>query len=129
MKALKSTNEPPAEFKDRAKIETGLNEHDIPFSKLMIMKTDVSDRMIYICQVSLSAGCLCVTWPLTSIFQAKLKNAAPFEDCEASKECDESEVILRVKDPMAALWPFIGIVAEVCYFLTSPQEAIQNFLQ
>merc|ERR1711994_440889 len=82
---------------DRAKIETGLNEHDIPFSKLMIMKTDVSDRMIYICQ-------------------AKLKNAAPFEDCEASKECDESEVILRVKDPMAALWPFIGIVTEVRYF-------------
>jgi len=93
LEALKSANEAPADFKERAKIEVGMND-DIPFSKLIIQKSHVTDRKIYICQ-------------------AKLKNADPIDDCEASKECDESEVILRVKDPLAALWPFVGIVAEV----------------
>jgi len=93
MEELKSSDKAPAAFKDRAKIEVGMAD-DIPFSKLIIQKSHVTDRKIYICQ-------------------AKLKSAAPIDDCEASKECDESEVILRVKDPLAALWPFVGIVAEV----------------
>lgn len=93
--ALKAGDKAPAApFKDRAKIEVGIDENDIPFSKLKIQKSDISDRKMYICQ-------------------AKLKNAAPFDDCSESKECDESQVILRVKDPLAALWPFVGIVAEV----------------
>ena len=46
-------------------------------------------------------------------FQAKLEKAETIEDCGASKECDESQVLLRVKDPLAALYPFVGIVAEV----------------
>ena len=46
-------------------------------------------------------------------FQAKLEKAEAIEDCEASKECDKSQVLLRVKDPLAALYPFVGIVAEV----------------
>ena len=46
-------------------------------------------------------------------FQAKLEKAEAVDDCEASKECDESQVLLRVKDPLAALYPFVGIVAEV----------------
>lgn len=90
---------------------------DIPFSKLIIKKSHVTDRKIYICQVNTQTQLNPV---LVMLFlQAKLKSAAPIEDCEASKECDESEVILRVKDPLAALWPFVGIVAEV--------SIIQNF--
>ena len=46
-------------------------------------------------------------------FQAKLEKAEAIEDCGESKECDESHVLLRVKDPLAALYPFVGIVAEV----------------
>ena len=46
-------------------------------------------------------------------FQAKLEKAEAIDDCGASKECDESHVLLRVKDPLAALYPFVGIVAEV----------------
>ena len=37
------------------------------------------------------------------------------EDCEDSKHCDSTETILRVKDPLAAVWPFCGIVVEVSF--------------
>ena len=35
------------------------------------------------------------------------------EDCKESKHCDQTETIMRVKDPLAAVWPFCGIVVEV----------------
>ena len=35
------------------------------------------------------------------------------DDCDKSKHCDSTETILRVKDPLAAVWPFCGIVVEV----------------
>ena len=112
LKELKSSDKAPAAFKDRAKIEVGMAD-DIPFSKLIIQKSHVTDRKIYICQVNTKTQLNPNL--LIPILQAKLKSAAPIDDCEASKECDESEVILRVKDPLAALWPFVGIVAEVSY--------------
>ena len=42
------------------------------------------------------------------------------EDCKESKHCDQTETIMRVKDPLAAVWPFCGIVVEVELFISSP---------
>jgi len=90
---FETLSEPPAEFRKRAEIEEGMDD-GIQMSTLTITKSQLADRKVYICQ-------------------AKLEKAEEIEDCEASKECDESEVLLRVKDPLAALYPFVGIVAEV----------------
>jgi len=80
---------------ERSEITTG-EEDGIPYSIFKIKNAFLEDRKIYICQ-------------------AVLKEAEEdVEDCEESKEsCQEVETILRVKDPLAAVWPFIGIVAEV----------------
>lgn len=85
---------PVTPLSERSEITTG--EHDgIPYSILKIKNAYLEDRKIYICQ-------------------AVLKDSEEDnENCEESKECDEVETILRVKDPLAAVWPFIGIVAEV----------------
>ena len=44
-----------------------------------------------------------------------MKGAITTDNCaeDTNKECDETQTLLRVKDPLAALYPFIGIVAEV----------------
>ena len=82
----------------------------IQMSTLTITKSQLADRKVYICQVKSNLNTLSI---LIFKFQAKLEKAEVIEDCEASKECDESEVLLRVKDPLSALYPFVGIVAEV----------------
>jgi hypothetical protein len=85
---------PVTPLAERSEITTG-QEDGIPFSILKIKKAFKEDRKIYICQ-------------------AVLKDSTKdIEDCIDSKECDEVETILRVKDPLAAVYPFIGIVAEV----------------
>jgi len=90
---FETLSEPPAEFRKRAEIEESMDD-GIQMSTLTITKSQLADRKVYICQ-------------------AKLEKAETIEDCGASKECDESQVLLRVKDPLAALYPFVGIVAEV----------------
>ena len=85
---------PVTPLAERSEITTG-ETNGIPYSILKIKNAYLEDRKIYICQ-------------------AILKDTdEDVEDCKESKECDEVETILRVKDPLAAVWPFIGIVAEV----------------
>jgi len=85
---------PVTPLAERSEITTGETD-GIPYSILKIKNAYLEDRKIYICQ-------------------AILKDTdEDVEDCKESKECDEVETILRVKDPLAAVWPFIGIVAEV----------------
>lgn len=83
---------PVVPLAERSEITLGV-EDDIPFSVLTIKDTDKSDRMVFICKATLK--------------DMEVNN------CTASKHCDMSETILRVKDPLAALWPFCGIVIEV----------------
>jgi len=83
---------PVASLAERSAITYGV-EDDIPYSVLTIKDTDVTDRMVFICKATLK--------------DMEVNN------CTASKHCDMSETILRVKDPLAALWPFCGIVIEV----------------
>lgn len=87
---------PVPALENRSEILTGATEEDdTPYTTLKIDPVYLEDRQHYVCR-------------------AVLKSAQDFvEDCSKSKDCDETSVLLRVKDPLAALWPFIGIVAEV----------------
>ena len=60
--------------------------------------------------------------------QALLVGSSATEDCKeaSNKECDETQVLLRVKDPLAALYPFVGIVIEV---ETSKQKTCLLFIK
>ena len=99
---------PVPAFADRAEILQEINGDGIPISTLKISKTFKEDRKIYICQ-------------------ATLKNVEEdIENCAESKECDETQTIVRVKDPLAAVWPFIGIVAEVG-LNEKKEDIIMNF--
>ena len=85
---------PVIPLSERSEITTG-EDDGVPYSILTIKDAYKEDRKIYICQAVLSEG------------------TEDNTDCSESKECDEVETILRVKDPLAAVWPFCGIVAEV----------------
>jgi len=84
---------PAVPLSDRAKIEEGETEEGLDYSRLLISSAELEDRQVYLCRATLKG--------------ATVKN------CTASKECDQLEVLIRVKDPLAALWPFVGIVIEV----------------
>jgi len=87
---------PATPLSERAEIVSGKNDDGVPFSILKIKDVELEDRQIYVCRAVLQEAS-----------QSEIKN------CTLSKECDQVEAILRVKDPLAALWPFVGIVVEV----------------
>eukprot|EP00092_Neocalanus_flemingeri_P078701 GFUD01097943.1.p1 GENE.GFUD01097943.1~~GFUD01097943.1.p1 ORF type:complete len:304 (+),score=80.61 GFUD01097943.1:49-960(+) len=87
---------PVTPLAERSEITTG-EEEDIPYSIFKINNAFLEDRKIYICQAILKDS----------------EEDIDEDDCKESKECDEVETILRVKDPLAAVWPFVGIVVEV----------------
>jgi len=92
----KDSNVPVVPLSSRTTITTGKTEEGNPFSLLQIKDTDKTDRRVFICQASVVGT-----------------DVEELEDCEDSKHCDSTETILRVKDPLAAVWPFCGIVVEV----------------
>jgi len=91
----KDSSVPVVPLSERMTIKVGKNEEGIPFSTLEIKDTDKTDRRVFICQASV------------------VDSGIEPEDCKESKHCDQTETIMRVKDPLAAVWPFCGIVVEV----------------
>ena len=83
-----------AALEERAEVEE-LEEDGITGSRLIISPAFTEDRQYYVCQAVLAGESA--------------------EECNMAenKNCDEEKVLLRVKDPLAALYPFVGIVAEV----------------
>jgi len=86
---------PAKPLKERATIEEDVKD-GTPFSILKISDAAIEDRKIYTCRAVIVEAA-----------------ANDIKNCTASKECTEVETLLRVKDPLAALWPFAGIVIEV----------------
>lgn len=92
-----STVAPPTPLNKRAKVITVDASKDVPASStLMIDDAQLTDRNIYICQA----------------IARDSQNETGYS-CDKVKFCEEVSTILRVKDPLAAVWPFLGIVAEV----------------
>lgn len=86
---------PAKPLSERAELEEG-KDKGAPFSILKIKDAALEDRKIFTCRAFLK-----------ELADTEIKN------CTFSKECAEMETLLRVKDPLAALWPFAGIVIEV----------------
>jgi len=82
-------------FVDRISIDRE-NVKGVVSSILKIENAQMEDRAVYICQA----------------IAIELVNEREY-DCEDSTYCVSEETLLRVKDPLAAIWPFAGIVAEV----------------
>jgi len=86
---------PAKPLSERAEIDEG-EDDGVQYSILKIEDVALEDRKIFTCRA----------------FLKELADTV-IEDCKVSKECAEMETLLRVKDPLAALWPFAGIVIEV----------------
>jgi len=95
----KDSNVPVVPLSSRTTITRGTNEEGNPFSTLQIRDTDKTDRRVFICQAS--------------VVGEEPEGGWGRVDCKESKHCARTETILRVKDPLAAVWPFCGIVVEV----------------
>jgi hypothetical protein len=89
-------NEPNGKCKgDRMSLKVAEDKNSVVLS---ITNATLEDRKIYSCRV---------------IQKEKELNFNDEWSCDADPFCGETEALLRVKDPLAAIWPFIGIVAEV----------------
>lgn len=87
---------PAVPLASRTSIKTETDDDGLLTSTLTIVDTEVSDRRVFICQASL-----------------KEAESSALANCKESKHCDRTDTVLRVKDPLAAVWPFCGIVVEV----------------
>lgn len=96
----KDKDAPVVPMSERSKILLG-EDDGVPFSVLTITDTALADRQTYICVATLRDP------------EATLRESIDVVECVNSKHCDMAETILRVKDPLAAVWPFCGIVVEV----------------
>jgi len=85
----------PAPFLERASVVTS-KESTGYNSELKIDNAQMEDRAVYVCRA----------------IGRESENDLDM-DCEESPNCEEVYTLLRVKDPLAAIWPFLGIVAEV----------------
>jgi len=85
----------PAPFLERLSITT-TTESTGYTSEIRITNVQASDRAVYVCRA----------------IAEESKNDDELI-CSESDNCEEVYTLLRVKDPLGALWPFIGIVAEV----------------
>jgi hypothetical protein len=85
----------PAPFLERISISTH-KESTGYTSELKIDNAQMEDRTVYVCR-------------------AFAKESENDDDliCDESPNCEEVFTLLRIKDPLAAIYPFIGIVAEV----------------
>merc|ERR1740128_596741 len=86
----------PKPFEERVSIEVGRDEDGNQFSVFKIANSQIEDRAVYMCQA----------------IAAESQDLVDYE-CEDESFCEGGETIMRVKDPLAAIWPFAGIVIEV----------------
>ena len=86
---------PVPALEERAEVKLEVTEEGHAVSTLTIAPAYTEDRQYYVCQAVMASESV--------------------EECNTpeNKHCDEEKVLLRVKDPLAALYPFVGIVAEV----------------
>jgi len=83
-------------LKDRLTIKVEKDEDGNQVSVLGIENAQLEDRAFYVCKI---------------VAQENLRMSADGE--EKDENAEESLTLLRVKDPLAAVWPFVGIVVEV----------------
>ena len=99
------------EVSEKVSITEGVDDDSkYPFSILSITNTTAEDRKIYTCR---------------AVEHNTSFDIDEFENCKAANRCDEVETLLRVKDKLAALWPTLGILAEVTHLL--PLFILFNF--
>jgi len=96
-----ATTTTPKPFIQRLSIEREEleGEHPATSSILKIENAQMEDRAVYICHVI--------------AVELKDKDDSQYNCTKETTLCHSEETLMRVKDPLAALWPFAGIVAEV----------------
>lgn len=96
-----ATTTTPKPFIQRLSIEREEleGEHPATSSILKIENAQMEDRAVYICHVI--------------AVELKDKDESQYNCTKETTLCHSEETLMRVKDPLAALWPFAGIVAEV----------------
>jgi len=85
-------------LKDRLTIKVEKDEDGNQVSVLGIENAQLEDRAFYVCKI---------------VTRENLREGMPADGEEKDEDAEEALTLLRVKDPLAAVWPFVGIVVEV----------------